>query len=147
MRIYEPQIMRGLSSSGAAISFFQHGAIAAAAKTEPVVHIPFRPDARAAGWNTALGRHPHLTRAFVDLVCPRPQSAITVRNGSCDPNLFAAITVGIGVDLRDIGLARAGCQEARCASQHDENSDFLQCKHWRLLDVVFIRESSGERWT
>ena len=34
-----------LFSSGAAISFFHHGAIAAAAKTEPVVHVSFRSDA------------------------------------------------------------------------------------------------------
>jgi len=55
--------------------------------------------------------------------------------------------IRITVYFCDICLAGAGGEQQRSTDQNEENSGFFQCKHWRLLDVVFIRESSGERWT
>src|ERR1700752_5050587 len=99
-----------MNSSRAPVSLFYNSSKAAAGKTEAIVHIPFGPDARAAGRYSSSSGDRHSSSTVVDLVSPYAQRSITVSHSACDPGFLTAIPIGVGVYFGDICLAGAGSE-------------------------------------
>ena len=113
------------ASSRAPISLFDHSSKAAAGETKSVVHVPFRTHMRTARRHSSSSRDPHSSSTVVDLVSTDAQSSVTVRDSACDPDLFTAIPIGIGINLGDVCLAGTGGEKQRRGNQDSESGELL----------------------